>query len=174
MSRIRNADEFRTAFQRARGDYDRIFRRQLAEVRAWYDVFPAERRPPDFDESLEHHVRCYVINAFLAGLNWRLDLKLEDGLPNLLPEVGLRSAASGTRRFLDYLGVEHATNNPPIIVEAKRPSSPDPAQECTGMSDELWPSSSASPRQERMAPTFYIRALSSTFGAGTGYDLTGC
>jgi len=87
---------------------------------------PPERRPPDFDESLEHHARCYLINALLAGLNWRLDLSLEEGLPNLLPEATVRSQASGTRRFLDYLGIEHETNKPLLIVEAKRPSSAIP------------------------------------------------
>lgn len=126
MSRTRNADEFRTAFQRARADYDRIFRRQLDEARALYDRLPAEKRPPEFDESLEHHARCYLINALLAALNWRLDLSLEDGLPNLLPEAAVRSEASGRRRFLDYLGIEHVTNNPLLIVETKRPSSPLP------------------------------------------------
>jgi hypothetical protein len=124
VSRVRNADEFRTVFQRASGDYDRIFRRRLDEARAWYDQLPAERRPPEFDESLEHHARSYLINALLAGLNWRLDLSLDEGLPNLLPEVGVRSEISGRRRFLDYLGIEHATNLPLLIVEAKRPSSP--------------------------------------------------
>lgn len=123
MSRIRNADEFRTAFDRVRGDYDGIFRRRLDQTRASYDRLPPEQRPPDFDESLEHHARCYLINALLAGLNWRLDLSLEDGLPNLLPEVAVRSQASGTRRFLDYLGIERETNKPLLIVEAKRPSS---------------------------------------------------
>ena len=126
MIRVRNADEFRTAFQRARADYDRIFKPHLDKARALYDRLPAERRPPDFDESLEHHARCYVINALLAGLNWRLNLTPEDGLPNLLPEVGVRSQMSGKRRFLDYLGVEHPTDNPLLIVEAKRPSSPLP------------------------------------------------
>ena len=122
MSRIRNGDEFRTAFQRARADYDRIFKPQLDRVRALYDPLPAARRPPNIDESLEHHARCYVINALLAGLNWRLNFKLEDDLPNLLPEAGVRSQITGRRRFLDYLGIEHRTNRPLLLVEAKRPS----------------------------------------------------
>jgi hypothetical protein len=123
VSRTRNADEFRTAFQQARSEYDRVFRRQIEAVRAQYDPISMERRRADLDESLEYHARCYVINAFLTALNWRLDLALEAGLPNLLPEAGVRSFASGTRRFLDYLGIEHHTNNPLLIVEAKRPSS---------------------------------------------------
>ncbi len=126
MSRNRNADEFRSAFQRARGDYDRIFRPRLDEVRTWYDHLSVELRPPDFDESLEYHVRCYVINGLLAALNWRLDVTLEDGIPNLLPEASVRSELSGRRRFLDYLGIEHSTNNPLLVVEAKRPSTPLP------------------------------------------------
>ena len=47
--------------------------------------------------------------------------------PNLFPEIAVRSEVSGTRRFLDYLGIERSTNNPLLIVEAKRPNSPLPA-----------------------------------------------
>jgi hypothetical protein len=126
VNRIANADEFRIAFEQVRRDYDRLFRRQLDTLRARYDGLPPEQRPPDFDEALEHHARCYLINALLAGLNWRLDLRLEDGLPNLFPEIAVRSEASGTRRFLDYLGIERSTNNPLLMVEAKRPNSPLP------------------------------------------------
>lgn len=126
MKRIPNADEFRVAYDRMRGTYRVTFRRQLDALRAWYDGLPREQLPPDFDEALEYHARCYLINGLLAGLNWRLDLSLEDGLPNLFPEIGVRSEASSTRRFLDYLGIERSTNNPLLIVEAKRPNSPLP------------------------------------------------
>jgi hypothetical protein len=123
VKRIANADEFRVAYDRIRGTYRVTFQRQLDALRAWYDGLPREQRPPDFDEALEYHARCYLINGLLAGLNWRLDLSLEDGLPNLFPEIGVLSEASGTRRFLDYLGIERSTNNPLLIVEAKRPNS---------------------------------------------------
>src|SRR5439155_14602448 len=93
------------------------------ELRARYDRLPPERRPRDFDEALEHHARCHLIHALLSGLNWRLDLTLEDGLPNLFCEVAVRSTTLGTRRLLDYLGIQHETNDPLLIVEAKRPSS---------------------------------------------------
>ena len=123
MNRVPNADQFRIAFERIRRDYERFFRDQIAALRARYGNLPPERMPPDFDEALEYHARCYVINGFLAGLNWRLDLALEDGLPNLFPEIPLLSEAHKKLRFLDYLGVERSTNNPLLIVEAKRPKS---------------------------------------------------
>jgi hypothetical protein len=74
----------------------------------------------DVDESLEHHARCYIINALLEALNWRLNSKPDEGLPNLLPEAAVRSDDSGTRRFLDYLGFERNTLKPLLVVEAKR------------------------------------------------------
>src|SRR4030095_15094831 len=59
----------------------------------------------------------------VAALNWRLDAKPEDGLPNLIPEAPIASEEKGTTRFLDYLGFERQTNSPLLIVETKRPSS---------------------------------------------------
>jgi hypothetical protein len=74
------------------------------------------------DESLEGHARAYIVNGLLAALNWRLDARPEDGLPNLVPEAPVRSHATATIRFFDYLGLEKGTNNPLLIVETKRPS----------------------------------------------------
>ncbi|MEM0235898.1 MAG: hypothetical protein QW628_11315 [Thermofilum sp.] len=62
------------------------------------------------------------MNALLAALNWRLDTPPEDGLPNLIPEVPVRSEERGSIRFLDYLGLERETDAPLLIVETKRPS----------------------------------------------------
>ena len=68
----------------------------------------------------------FIINTLLEGLNWRLNSKPEDGLPNVLPEAAVRSEASGTRRFLDYLGFERETLKPLLVVEAKRLKAPLP------------------------------------------------
>jgi hypothetical protein len=62
----------------------------------------------------------------MAALNWRLDTSPEDGLPNLVPEAPVESVERGTIRFLDYLGLERETNDPLLIVETKRRSSPLP------------------------------------------------
>jgi hypothetical protein len=126
VSRVRSADEFLRRFRKACDDYNRLFGPRVARVRAEYAKSPAGKPPPSLDESLEAHIRVYVVNALLAALNWRLDAKPEDGLPNLLPEAPVASKEKGTIRFLDCLGFERQTNSPLLIVETKRPSSPLP------------------------------------------------
>jgi len=123
VSRVRNADESLLQFRKASGDYNRLFRPRVAKVRAEYAKSPVGKPPPSVDESLEAHIRVYVVNALLTALNWRLDAKPEDGLPNLIPEAPIASEEKGTTRFLDYLGFERQTNSPLLIVETKRPSS---------------------------------------------------
>jgi len=121
MSRVRNADEFLIRFRKIQGDYERIFGSRIAKIRSQY----AGKSKPEQDlpdQQLEAHAREYFVNAFLAALNWRLDARPEDGLPNLVPEAPIRSAETGRIRFLDYLGLERGTDNPLLIVETKRPS----------------------------------------------------
>ncbi len=126
VSRVRNADEFLLRFRKACDDYKRLFGPRVAKVRAEYAKSPVGKPPPSVDESLEAHIRVYVVNALLAALNWRLDAKPENGLPNLIPEAPIESEEKGTTRFLDYLGFERQTNCPLLVVETKRPSSPLP------------------------------------------------
>lgn len=123
MSRVRNATEFSHRLHRAREDYERVYRRQVEEVRAQYADNPTEEAPPEIDESLEAHLRQYFVNGFLNALNWRLDFSPHDGLPNLIPESPIASLNRGTVRFLDYLGAEGEDHQPLLIVETKRPSS---------------------------------------------------
>lgn len=126
MSRVRNADESKLRFRAARGDYEWRYRPLIDKVRAQYANYPdtpSGRVPPYIDEALEAHCRVYLVNALLNALNWRLDCSLEEGLPNLVPESQIISAERGTRRFLDYLGLERDTRKPLLIVETKRPSS---------------------------------------------------
>jgi len=120
VSRVGNADEFLIRFQGIRVNYDRIFRLRVAQIREKYAGRPEEGL---IDQSLEAHARAYIVNDFLAALNWRLNQKPEDGLPNLIPEAPIRSAERGNIRFLDYLGLETNTANPLLVVETKRPSS---------------------------------------------------
>lgn len=123
MSRVRNADQFGQAFGRIKDDYDRIFAPTIASIRAEYADTAGKGGRIPIDDSLEAHLRVFLVNSFLAALNWRPNFTPEDGLPNLIPEVPLRSTASGTTRFLDYLGIECESNHPLLIVETKRPSS---------------------------------------------------
>ena len=118
MSRVRNADEFLLRFRRISNEYARIFGPALSKLRSQYTGLPEEEI---INEHLEVHARVYFVNAFLASLNWGLDKSPTDGLPNLVPEVPVRSAETGSIRFLDYLGLERETNRPLLIVETKRP-----------------------------------------------------
>jgi len=119
MSRIRNADEFLQRFREIREKYDDLFAPSIAELRKQYVGTPQESQ---LNQILEAHVRAYIVNALLHALNWRMDCRPEDGLPNLYLEVPVLSQRTGTIRFFDYLGLERETNKPLLIVETKRPS----------------------------------------------------
>jgi hypothetical protein len=119
MSRVRNADEFLLSFRRISVDYQRLFAPRIEQIRRTYSGKPEGDL---VDQSLEAHARAYVVNALLAALNWRLDARPEDGLPNLIPEAPICSDERGSIRFLDYLGLERQTGIPLLIVETKRPN----------------------------------------------------
>lgn len=121
LSRVRNADEFLLRFRGIRNKYEMLFAPRIAQIRGKYAGAPEQNL---LDQELEIHAREYFVNAFLAALNWRLDARPEDGLPNLIPESPIRSDERSTVRFLDYLGLEKQTGNPLLIVETKRPSAP--------------------------------------------------
>jgi len=104
MSRVRNADDFLLLFRGIKERYESVFAPLVAKIKGTFAEDPGEL-PPAVDESLEAHVRAYVVNAMLAALNWGLDKSPERELPNLLPEAPVKGA-SGTRRFLDYLGID--------------------------------------------------------------------
>jgi len=126
VSRVSNADEFRLEFRRLCESYTYFFAPRVAAIRELYAKTPTGQIPPAVDESLEAHVRSYLVNALLAALNWRLDTTPEEGLPNLVPEAPIKSEQRGTTRFLDYLGLERQTHAPLLVVETKRPRSPLP------------------------------------------------
>lgn len=134
MSRIRNANEFLIEFRRISQNYEYHFRQKIEEIRKEYRNNPTGAPPPFVDDSLEAHARQYVINELLQSLNWRLNCSPTDGLPNMVPEAPIGSVATGTTRFLDYLGFEWDCNKPLLIVEAKRPSTilPQPNDRLVG------------------------------------------
>ncbi len=117
MSRIRNANGFLIKFVEIREAYESTFAPLLADLRS---RFAAKLQWQAVEPELEFHRRCYIINALLAALNWRLDVAPRDGLPNLIPEQPISSADTGRVRFLDYLGIDRETQRPLLIVEAKR------------------------------------------------------
>src|SRR5262245_20873479 len=96
LRRVPSACELLRRFRKACDDYNRLFEPRIAKVRAEYAKNPVGKPPPSVDESLEAHIRVYVVNALLAALNWRLDAKPEDGLPNLIPEAPIASEEKGT------------------------------------------------------------------------------
>lgn len=124
----KNANDFLLTFRKIRDEYKFVFRDRIADIRNQYAGQP---EADILDQSLEAHVRVYVVNALLNALNWRLDKSPRDGLPNLFPEAPVRSGQSGTIRFLDYLGLERQSDNPLLIVETKRPSAILPPKEPT-------------------------------------------
>lgn len=123
MSRVRNADAFLARVRAIRDNYVAVFQPRLTDIRATYARAPLAAARPLVDESLEAHLREYFVNQLLAALNWRLNVSPEEGLFNSVPEAPLVDRV-GHIRFLDYLGVEAARENPLLLVETKRPSSP--------------------------------------------------
>lgn len=123
MSRVRNADQFLNEFRSARQNYEKNVKRNIERAFASY---AGERLSQDAlinqqtDDLLETHIRTYFVDILLGALNWRLD-------SNLIPEAAIASESRGTRRFLDYLGIEKNTDKPLLVVETKRPNSLPPA-----------------------------------------------
>lgn len=121
MSRIDNADDFLLKFRRVRADYNNIFSRQLQKLRESLAGAPQQDVDRE-DLNLEAHARVYTVNALLEALNWRMDVQAHEMGPNLVPEAALKSLERGSRRFLDYLGIERDTSVPLLVLESKRPS----------------------------------------------------
>jgi hypothetical protein len=126
LSRARNAEDFLQEYRRIRFQYDALYRHRIEAIRAAYSDNPGGSVSPSVDNALEAHLREYFVNAFLRALNWRMDVSVEDDLPNLVPEAPIASSLEGTIKFLDYLGTEREGCDPLLIVESKRPSSPLP------------------------------------------------
>ncbi len=122
MRGVRNADQFLIEFRNARRNYEQRFRPTIerAFVSLAADLGRGDDIPTKYvDDQLEAHIRTYFVDFLLKALNWRLD-------NNLVPEAAVSSASRGTRRFLDYLGIESNTDRPLLVVETKRPNSPPP------------------------------------------------
>lgn len=126
MSRSRNAEDFRQKYLKIRSNYEYTYRGQIERVRAMYEYSEAAIARSYPDELLEAHFREYFVNSFLQALNWRLNISPDEGLPNLIPESPVASVSRGTKRRMDYLGIERDTQRPLLIVETKRPGSPLP------------------------------------------------
>jgi hypothetical protein len=121
MRNVHNADEFLISFRKISDDYSRVYGPMIDRLRQRYAGQPEAGL---LDNSLEAHGRVYFVNGFLSALNWRFGLSPDKGLPNLVPEVPIRSEERGTIRFLDYLGLESdaAIEKPLLVIETKRAS----------------------------------------------------
>jgi hypothetical protein len=145
VSRTRNAQEFLQKYHQIRYRYDELHRQRVEAFRTSYARNTNDIT--DLDDALEAHVREYYVDALLMALNWCMDVTIEDGLPNLLPEAPVRSLLTGRTRFLDYLGAENDGSVPLLIVETKRPNSPLPQRTTSSgqanlhaLAQEPWPS----------------------------------
>jgi len=117
----RNADDFLLKARRIRIDYMERYGPLIESLRSKYGRTLFGATPGGVEAHLEYHARCYVVNALLAALNWRLHTSPEEGLPPLVEEAPVRSSGAQTIRRLDYLGVERDTLRPLLLVETKRP-----------------------------------------------------
>ncbi len=111
MIPARNADDFLQAFMRAREAYEKRSGPMIQQLRDRFDTDHPDIRAAKervLDKNLEVHGRVYVVNALLAGLNWRIEKSPADDLPNIIPEAAIRSQERGTRRYMDYLSVPGA------------------------------------------------------------------
>ncbi|MBL8190652.1 MAG: hypothetical protein JNK38_21715 [Acidobacteria bacterium] len=126
MSRSHNAVDFRQKYLQIRFEYEETYRGQIEKIRAIYERSEVGATPSDVNDCLEAHFREYFVNSFLQALNWRLNITLDKELPNLIPESPVASVSRGTKRRLDYLGIEQETQRPLLIVETKHPRSPLP------------------------------------------------
>lgn len=122
MSLSRNADESLHHFAQARGAYERSRRHLLESLKGDLLADLTDAALPLVDEALEAHVRVYIVDALLDALNWRQHTEPGGPEANLVIEASIRSLETGTRRFLDYLGLDTDERHALLIVETKRPS----------------------------------------------------
>jgi hypothetical protein len=82
---------------------------------------------------LECHTRDFCLDHLLASLNWQLSPSLDpqeyitanlviEQSPDADGRVRIRDELSERSRRMDYLGHDRATDEPLVVVEAKRPS----------------------------------------------------
>lgn len=83
------------------------------------------------EEEIEAQVRATVIDALLEALGWRIAgrPRPDDESVTMGVEVGVESVGEGTRRRMDYLGIESPVASPLMVVEAKRRSDRLPGEE---------------------------------------------
>ena len=115
---IRSANDFRVAFRRIRGDWERIYEPQIRTVRI--ALSDEQRKDPDLEAALEAHARTFIIDGMLEALRWVITPSTPAEVTNMIPESQV-DALTGVRRYMDYLGYERNIQQPLLVVEAKRP-----------------------------------------------------
>jgi hypothetical protein len=110
-----NADDFRLGVENA-------LRRFAQRKSSWMTRYGPQFADKERDSAaavLEHHLRIYLVDEVLRVLNWSLS-EADAAEPNLLSELPIISADTGTTKFIDYLGLETETGRPLLLVETKR------------------------------------------------------
>jgi hypothetical protein len=115
---FRSANDFRVAFRRIRGDWERLYEPQITAVRI--ALADPQRKDPDLEAALETHVRTFFIDGMLKALRWVITPSTPAEIANMIPEAQV-DALTGVRRYMDYLGYERNVHQPLLVVEAKRP-----------------------------------------------------
>jgi hypothetical protein len=115
----RSAKDFQIAYRKLQADYDRVYERKVAEVRAV--LADPKRSNSDLEEALEAHARTYLIDGTLSALHWVIKSSTPTEITNMIPEAQVDPPGKA-RRYMDYFGYEREVNQPLLVVEAKRPS----------------------------------------------------
>lgn len=133
MTRCWNADDFQ-------GELTKLFRASDQMRAALEQLAPkpnAENERKALEDRvkywLECHTRDFCLDHLLAALNWQLSPSLDaqeyitanlviEQSPDPGGRVRIRDELSERSRRMDYLGHDRATDEPLLVVEAKRPS----------------------------------------------------
>jgi hypothetical protein len=148
VTRVRNLDEFRESLGRLFVATDRV----RSTAKAGASPRSAEggvgnAADDALDEWLECHVREYFIDRFLAILNWQKAIEVDaaeyvQGNVTIEQDAdfgveGVPREGDERRKRLDYFGFERDTDQPLLVVEAKRPSVRFPGGELAAVADKF-------------------------------------
>jgi hypothetical protein len=125
----RNATDAQLEFRKAAKKFAADYLPRITRFRDAYSVNPLGKPAADVQAALEAHGRNYLIDSLLSSLNWNITSESGAYLAQLVPESPFASTKDEVTRFIDYLGFDRETEQPLLVVEAKRPGSPLPARQ---------------------------------------------
>src|ERR1022692_3936784 len=126
---FRNATDAQLEFRKAAKKFATDYLPRIARFRDAYSVNPLGKPAADVQAALEAHGRNYLIDSLLSSLNWNITSESGAYLAQLVPESPFASTKDEVTRFIDYLVFDRETEQPLLVVEAKRPGSPLPARQ---------------------------------------------